>query len=702
MESAFFTKTAYPIRILAQLLIFFATSYTTVFAIDIGIIAPLNTEYGKAMISGIDLYKDQINQDGGIFGEKVVLWIKNDHNQKRDAVIAAKELVDNQNILMVLGHYFSSTSIAAGAIYKKFEIPAITASATSTQVTHHNDWYFNIVANNRYLANYLLNYLHNHLHLKNILIVYSSDEYGNNITEILEPGLNALSIQLTKKFELTPFRNEIHDQFEHRIQQIINDIKKTNDIGGIIISTHAPSAIKIITALISNDESYPFIGLDSFGTKIFLEGITDAFHQNNIPKACSKRIHFICHYLHGTSSPEFMSSFYQKYHSKPDWISAAYYDAMHMACEAIKRSDYSGSNCIRTNRRRIRQSLVQFYNYRHSFNGITGRIFFNRYGETCRPLKIAYLDHLIPTVEFNQYHLLDSYEINHDIIEQILSEKMIAIDQTVMKKKQMIYASLEMQSIDDINIIDRNSLCTFKLTLRYKNDFDPFAIQFSDTQERDVKQEKLVETTFNSIITRQCYVKGRFTMQSDFIDYPLETHRLWIRFQHKHLTTDMLQFVVDNNQFTTNPHLTWDQYQVVNQEVYTDEINNNMKANAIKSTKQLIYSRFNMLLTIKKQNKKAPVYHALFLLSICGVLLYVLMTKTNLYYYTVMVLCSGLLGVLVIYHHYIIYDLYDKPLTHLEYWIFLIFLVCSIVFWKNVWSARGVEGHSRQAKANSL
>ncbi|ETR68275.1 MAG: hypothetical protein OMM_10693 [Candidatus Magnetoglobus multicellularis str. Araruama] len=56
MESAFFTKTAYPVRILAQLLIFFATSYTTVFAIDIGIVAPLNTEYGKAMISGIDLY----------------------------------------------------------------------------------------------------------------------------------------------------------------------------------------------------------------------------------------------------------------------------------------------------------------------------------------------------------------------------------------------------------------------------------------------------------------------------------------------------------------------------------------------------------------------------------------------------------------------------------------------------------------------
>jgi branched-chain amino acid transport system substrate-binding protein len=174
----------------------FAMPQTTAAAIDIGVVAPLDTEYGNAMVSGIELYKDQINENGGIFGEKVVLWIENDHNQKRDAVIAAKQLVDNQKILIILGHYFSSTSIAAGAIYKKFEIPAITASATSTLVTHNNDWYFNIVANNRYLANYLLNYLHHHLHLKNILIIYSSDEYGNNIAKIIEPGLEALSIQL--------------------------------------------------------------------------------------------------------------------------------------------------------------------------------------------------------------------------------------------------------------------------------------------------------------------------------------------------------------------------------------------------------------------------------------------------------------------------------------------------------------------------
>ena len=264
MDTTYSVKTVYSKKILIQLLIFIALPLTTVFAqntIDIGVVAPMNTAYGDAMVSGIELYKDQINQDGGILGKKVVIWVKNDHNNKREAVLVAKKLAGNKNILMIIGHYFSSTSIAAGTIYKKLEIPAITASATSTQVTHHNDWYFSIVANNRYLANYLINYLHNHLHLKNILIIYTSDEYSNNIAEIIEPSLNDLNIELKGKFEIPPYYERDQDTFEKSVKHIVNEIKNLDNIGGVIISTHAPSAIKMITSLIAKKFKlfYPLI-----------------------------------------------------------------------------------------------------------------------------------------------------------------------------------------------------------------------------------------------------------------------------------------------------------------------------------------------------------------------------------------------------------------------------------------------------------
>ncbi|ETR70294.1 MAG: hypothetical protein OMM_08918, partial [Candidatus Magnetoglobus multicellularis str. Araruama] len=109
-------NTTYFVKTIIQLLMIIALP-STVFAqntIDIGVVAPINTAYGKAMVSGIELYKEQVNQDGGILGKKVVLRVKDDHNHKREAVVAAKALADSQNILMIIGHYFSSTSIAAG------------------------------------------------------------------------------------------------------------------------------------------------------------------------------------------------------------------------------------------------------------------------------------------------------------------------------------------------------------------------------------------------------------------------------------------------------------------------------------------------------------------------------------------------------------------------------------------------------------
>ena len=55
---------------------------------------------------------------------------------------------DQGKALLVLGHSFSSTSIAAGKIYDDSKIPAISGSATALEVTQDKDWYFRVIFNN--------------------------------------------------------------------------------------------------------------------------------------------------------------------------------------------------------------------------------------------------------------------------------------------------------------------------------------------------------------------------------------------------------------------------------------------------------------------------------------------------------------------------------------------------------------------------
>ncbi|ETR68549.1 MAG: hypothetical protein OMM_10408 [Candidatus Magnetoglobus multicellularis str. Araruama] len=81
---------------------------------------------------------DQVNAAGGIFGKPVHLKLYDDRGDPKEARQIASSIVENQDIRLVLGHFFSSTSLAASQIYKKYGLPAITASATDPMVTQSN------------------------------------------------------------------------------------------------------------------------------------------------------------------------------------------------------------------------------------------------------------------------------------------------------------------------------------------------------------------------------------------------------------------------------------------------------------------------------------------------------------------------------------------------------------------------------------
>ena len=61
------------------------------------------------------------------------------------AMVQGTLICKNKNILIVLGHFSSSSSFEAGKIYQKMNIPAITASFMSDALINSNDWYFRVI-----------------------------------------------------------------------------------------------------------------------------------------------------------------------------------------------------------------------------------------------------------------------------------------------------------------------------------------------------------------------------------------------------------------------------------------------------------------------------------------------------------------------------------------------------------------------------
>ncbi|MEG2200116.1 MAG: ABC transporter substrate-binding protein [Anaerovorax sp.] len=116
--------------------------------IKIGVLEPLtgaDAAGGELEKMGIDL-AHELYPTVTIDGKKIPIELEYADNKsdKQESVNGAKSLVNKYKADMVIGSWGSANSIAAGAVFREAEVPAIGASCTNSLVTLGNDYYFRV------------------------------------------------------------------------------------------------------------------------------------------------------------------------------------------------------------------------------------------------------------------------------------------------------------------------------------------------------------------------------------------------------------------------------------------------------------------------------------------------------------------------------------------------------------------------------
>jgi branched-chain amino acid transport system substrate-binding protein len=112
--------------------------------IRIGLMCPLTGSWaseGQDMRDIVLLMADEVNEAGGINGQKVTVLVEDDGGDPRTAVSAANRLA-TRDITAVIGTYGSSITEAAQNIYDDFGIIHIANGATSIRLTQKGLKYF--------------------------------------------------------------------------------------------------------------------------------------------------------------------------------------------------------------------------------------------------------------------------------------------------------------------------------------------------------------------------------------------------------------------------------------------------------------------------------------------------------------------------------------------------------------------------------
>ncbi|SMP71971.1 amino acid/amide ABC transporter substrate-binding protein, HAAT family [Desulfonatronum zhilinae] len=112
--------------------------------IRIGLMAPLTGSWaseGQAMKQIVDLLAEELNNAGGVLGQKVEIVAEDDAGDPRTAALAAQRL-STRGIVAVIGTYGSSITEASQNIYDENKIVQVATGSTAIRLSEKGLRYF--------------------------------------------------------------------------------------------------------------------------------------------------------------------------------------------------------------------------------------------------------------------------------------------------------------------------------------------------------------------------------------------------------------------------------------------------------------------------------------------------------------------------------------------------------------------------------
>jgi len=498
---------------------------------------------GQAMVDAAQLRVDQINATGGVAGRMVSLKVYDDQNSPEKAAEVAAEIARSDDVLTVLGHRTSGTSIAAGPVYAANSIPAISGTATADLVTAANPWYFRVTYNNSLQADFIANYINSVLGYRTATMIWSDSVYGSSLANAFVESASLLPLEITHQYSV----NADSPDIDFDMADIVAELSLMPDSGMVFLAMSSANAAHFVREMRNSGFTLPVFGPDS---------INQQFPDNFAPDAVLKtRPGDFTDQIYATTSMiwdvanedavNFRDEFRERYGFIPDSGHALYYDAASVALEAIDAAGLTGTD-IAADREAIREHLSSIDEPTEAFEGLTGKIYFDAIGNAIKTVPVG----IFELGEFISAPVQLEPVINPVMVpnfaDKLESGEIIAFADGYMTKTQIVYFGLDLNEVSNLNTAAGNYTLDFYVWLRYRGDLDISKVQFTNADEQIELVDPIWSRERAGMQIDTFKVRGTFRGDFEFQDYPFDKQRIVLEVRHRDLTSESLRFVTDN------------------------------------------------------------------------------------------------------------------------------------------------------------
>ncbi|OFW55981.1 MAG: hypothetical protein A2W01_04425 [Candidatus Solincola sediminis] len=292
-----------------------------------------NQPLGAPEKKAIELFEERINESGGIGGHDVEVIIKDDASDASKAQQAAVELIEQEDVVALIGSSGTGPTISMKQEATKNEIPQVCMAAGANIMDGDFTWIFRTPPTATEAGRKVLAYIEKVLNLKRIALLYDTNPFGTDGKAVIEGNAGEYGLQVVAS------EGYKTDESESGMDTHLTNVQTSNPDLVLVWGTNPGPAI-IAKRMKDKGMSQPYIGSHGIANQSFIKLAGDAANGVVFPGG---KLLIYKEVLDPSSAEykaidEFATAYMDRYGEKVDTFAGHGWDAMLIITEALKRA----------------------------------------------------------------------------------------------------------------------------------------------------------------------------------------------------------------------------------------------------------------------------------------------------------------------------------------------------------------------------
>ena len=315
---------------------------------EVGSLTGSEATFGISTRNAIELAINEVNAAGGVKGRKVEVRVYDDQSKPEEAANAVTRLINQDQVLLILGEVASTNSIAMANKAQPARVPMISNASTNPKVTEIGDYIFRVCFIDPFQGYVMARFAHDNLKFNKVAVLKDlASDYSQGLADVFKRKFTEMGGKIVGEETYAKGSTDFRSQLTAIKRSQPDGIYVPGYYTDIGVIARQARELGINAKLMGGD------GWDS--EKLFELG-----------GSAVEGSYFSNHYSPDDPNPriqKFIADYKAAFGSVPDSLAALGYDAAMVAVDAMKRAP----NLDRVS---VRNAIAATKN----FPGVTGTI----------------------------------------------------------------------------------------------------------------------------------------------------------------------------------------------------------------------------------------------------------------------------------------------------------------------------------------